>query len=612
MTLFPRCRPGRRPSGKVVALLSLGALVLGSGLAPTAASAAGPNRLDQPRAVQAGSPGIPTAAAQRAGVLPGQGAPMGWSRPAATDPTALAASGTGPKVLPWFVPGLDASNYTSSSFPWASYAAAGYRFAVIKATESTTYANPAFAAQRTAARAAGMIQGTYHFANLRSTGGAAQADFYVKRGGGWSADGKTLPGVLDIEYDPYSTNPCWGLTPAAIVSWVAAFDARYQALTGVHPIIYTTADWWATCAGGSKAFAATNPIWIASWASTPGPLPAGWTSWTLWQSGADDPLGIDYNAFHGTYEQLQQLAGSAHHPYALQLAGADRTITSVAIARRQFVGPFPSGSGSVYLARSDILVDAMSAGSLTDGPVLLVPPCNGVPAAVSAEIARLAPRRVVALGSSDAVCDATLAAAAAGRTSSRLGGADRISTSVAIAMARAAQSRVTTIYLANSSESAPDAIVGGQLSDGPVVLVPRTGSAPTIVKSLVNTLQPRMVMALGGTAAVADSVLSSAAGTRSMGRLAGADRYDTAAQIAARAFPAGASVSYLASGQSFADAVAAGSLSDGALLLVPACAALPAGTVSGLTAARSQTLVPLGGTNAVCEQVVSDARAATG
>lgn len=614
MLTSPRRRPTQDRSSPTpaVALLSLVALVLGCVSVPASAAAAGPSHPRLGAAVRAGDgPGIPTKAALDAGVVPGQGAPMGWSRPRTSSSAALPATLTAPKALPWFVPGLDASNYTSTTFPWGDYAAAGYQFAVIKATEGDYYTNPTFAAQRSAARSAGMLQGSYHFANLR-TSAAAQADLYVDAGGGWTADGMTLPGVLDVEYDPYSADPCWGSSAAATTSWIAAFDARYLARTGVHPVIYTTADWWATCTGGSTAFAATNPMWTASWAASPGVLPAGWTSWTLWQSGADDPLGIDYDAFHGTYEQLQQLAGSARHPYALRLAGPDRTVTSVAISRRQRVGPFTAGTGTVYLARSDVLVDAMSAGTLSDGPVLLVPSCRGVPSAVSAEIARLGPSRVVALGSTSAVCAATLAAAAAGRTPGRLGGADRIATSVAIATARAAQGAVRTVYLASMSDRSPDAIVGGQLTDGPVVLVPSSGTAPTTVQSLVRTLAPSLVMALGGTAAVADSVLASAAGTRAKGRLAGTDRYDTAARIAVRAFPSGATVTYLASGGSFADAVAAGSLSDGRLLLVPACAGLPSTTAAALASGRTQTLVPLGGPGAICDSVVAAARSAAG
>ena len=32
--------------------------------------------------------------------------------------------------------------------------------------------------------------------------GSTQADYFVNHGGGWSADGKTLPPAIDLEYNP--------------------------------------------------------------------------------------------------------------------------------------------------------------------------------------------------------------------------------------------------------------------------------------------------------------------------------------------------------------------------------------------------------------------------
>lgn len=47
--------------------------------------------------------------------------------------------------------------------------------------------------------------------------------------------------------------------------------------------------------------------------------------------------------------------------------------------------------------------------SLTDGPIRLVPRCGTVPLAVLAEVERLGPQRVIALGGVAAVCDQALA-----------------------------------------------------------------------------------------------------------------------------------------------------------------------------------------------------------
>lgn len=88
------------------------------------------------------------------------------------------------------------------------------------------------------------------------------------------------------------------------------------------------------------------------------------------------------------------------HP---RFAGADRFATTVILSRMAF----PDGAGTVYLAGGHADPDAAAATGLTDGPVLLAPRC-GLPRAVTAEIVRLRPDRIIALGSSALICDRTL------------------------------------------------------------------------------------------------------------------------------------------------------------------------------------------------------------
>ena len=92
-----------------------------------------------------------------------------------------------------------------------------------------------------------------------------------------------------------------------------------------------------------------------------------------------------------------------------RVSGPDRIATAVAISQRAF----PNGAAVAYLANAATFVDAVAGGTLTDGPVLLVPQCGDLPPVVAQEIARLDPDQVLTLGGSAAVCDAILAAAAA-------------------------------------------------------------------------------------------------------------------------------------------------------------------------------------------------------
>ncbi len=225
--------------------------------------------------------------------------------------TVLAHEGGDPAnhpVLPLVVqtPGMDVSGY-QGDIDWAAASANGGRFAYVKATESTTYTNPYFAQQYNGSYDVGMIRGAYHFATPDTSGGAAQADYFVSHGGGWSADGRTLPPALDIEYNPYGAT-CYGLSPSAIVNWIADFSDTVHARTGRYPVIYTTNQWWSECTGGSTAFAADNPLWTARYTSTPGALPSGWGYQTIWQYADTGVLPGDQDYFNGSYSRLQALA----------------------------------------------------------------------------------------------------------------------------------------------------------------------------------------------------------------------------------------------------------------------------------------------------------------
>jgi len=226
----------------------------------------------------------------------------------------LLAGGTGPRPAPGQRPaagrgaapakgsvlGVDVASgqHTGgATINWTEVAAAGYRFAFIKTTEGSYYANPYFGSDQAAAKTAGLLVAAYHFANPADSSGTLQADFAIDHStidhsaidqGGLPTDGVTLPLIADLEYDPYATvdhtNECYGLTQRQMVWWIEAFTKEVHRLTGQHPVIYTIADWWDKCTGGSTAFAA-DPLWVASYDTAGvGPtMPAGWPAWSYWQ-----------------------------------------------------------------------------------------------------------------------------------------------------------------------------------------------------------------------------------------------------------------------------------------------------------------------------------------
>jgi GH25 family lysozyme M1 (1,4-beta-N-acetylmuramidase) len=288
-----------RRSARAGAAATTAAVACAALLTTTAAAA---HAADSERS---GASPTPTASARAAGIRTGGDAYMGWSQDGSgrTPPTQKQAANASSLAAATQTPGIDVSKW-QGNVNWAGYWSQGKKFAYVKATEGTTYQNPYFAQQYNGSYNVGMIRGSYHFALPGNSTGTAQADWFVNHGGGWSGDGRTLPGVLDIEYNPYGAT-CYGLTQASMRSWIASFTARYKTLTGRDAVIYTTTDWWTTCTGNTSQFSATNPLWIARYNTTPGTLPAGWAYYTFWQY-TDSPLDQDY--FNGDLTRLQALA----------------------------------------------------------------------------------------------------------------------------------------------------------------------------------------------------------------------------------------------------------------------------------------------------------------
>ncbi|MCX2728704.1 lysozyme [Saccharopolyspora sp. NFXS83] len=199
------------------------------------------------------------------------------------------------------VEGIDVSGH-QGNVDWPGHWNQGKRFAFVKATEGTTYRNPYFAQQYNGSYDVGMIRGAYHFALPDVSSGAAQANFFVDHGGGWSPDGKTLPGALDMEYNPYG-DTCYGHSPGSMTGWIKDFSDTYFHRTGRYPVIYTSTNWWNQCANGD--FSSTSPLWIARYAGSVGSLPYNWGFHTFWQYSSTP---IDQNSFNGGYEQLQAIA----------------------------------------------------------------------------------------------------------------------------------------------------------------------------------------------------------------------------------------------------------------------------------------------------------------
>lgn len=230
--------------------------------------------------------------------------PASMARIAARAPAISLAS----TWMPAGLQGMDVSSH-QPSVNWSRAWTQGARYAYVKATEATSYVNPLYTRQTSGAVNAGMLHGAYHFAIPSVSSGADQANYFVNNGGRWSADGNTLPPLLDVEYNPYPElgDTCYDMKPSQMVSWIRDFSNTVVARTGRPPMIYTTTDWWKTCTGNSTAFS-SQPLHIASYGKNPGSLPKGWGNYTLWQYSSTGPFEGDSNVYNGSLQKLRDFA----------------------------------------------------------------------------------------------------------------------------------------------------------------------------------------------------------------------------------------------------------------------------------------------------------------
>lgn len=208
-----------------------------------------------------------------------------------------------PRVALDGVRGHDVSGH-QGAVDWQAAWTGGGRFVYIKATEGTGYLNPQFGQQYDGSYGVGMARGSYHFARPDVSSGGEQANYFIAHGGDWTADGRTLPGALDMEYNPYG-DACYGKDPAAMSAWIADFSNTYRARAGRFPAIYTSTNWWNKCTGSNAGFGG-NPLWLARYNDSIGALPAGWARQAIWQYANSGSLPGDQNLFNGGAASLER------------------------------------------------------------------------------------------------------------------------------------------------------------------------------------------------------------------------------------------------------------------------------------------------------------------
>jgi putative cell wall-binding protein len=281
-----------------------------------------------------------------------------------------------------------------------------------------------------------------------------------------------------------------------------------------------------------------------------------------------------------------------------RVSGTDRFATADSVAETAY----PNGTSTVVVASGSSFPDALAAGPAAakmGAPVLLVTPDEEF--SLLGEIARLHATRAVIVGG-DAAVDPTIESLLVGQLGrsavDRIGGADRVQTSDLVARWAFGSSGATQAMVVTGT-SAPDALTAGSAigSSGPVLLVDGSNEAVgSGTTDTIHALGVTKVTIAGGTSAVSSGIEASLRAQAAVTRVAGADRYATADALAAAFHPAATKV-FLATGESFADALAgsAWAAHEGAPLLLSTTDCVPVSTLETIAGAGTSAVTVLGG-----------------
>jgi len=190
----------------------------------------------------------------------------------------------------------------------------------------------------------------------------------------------------------------------------------------------------------------------------------------------------------------------------------------------------------------------------------------------------------------------------------RISGTDRFATSAQIS-ARTFKSADAVVIA--TGRNYPDALAAAPLAyelNGPILLVDST-SVPASILAEIARLGASEAYIIGGTSAVSPAVETALKGAGlSTERISGASRYATARKIAQRLRElTGAPLpkAYIATGEKFPDALAAGGLAayEGAPILLVRASGVPQDTTDAIEECGVTSTVVLGGTAAIPDSV---------
>ena len=198
--------------------------------------------------------------------------------------------------------GIDVSKY-QGTIDWPGVAAAGVKFAFIRASDGTGFVDEYFDANWAGAAANGIRRGAYQFVRSNEDP-IAQADLLLNMMGALAPG--DLPPVMDME----STD---GVDNATRVNEIRDWLAHVDAATGVTSIIYTGGYFWQDNVGTDEFN--NHPLWHAGYTggTCPSTIADQWPGWAVWQYTSTGAVGgisgdMDLDTFNGDERALTDFA----------------------------------------------------------------------------------------------------------------------------------------------------------------------------------------------------------------------------------------------------------------------------------------------------------------
>jgi putative cell wall-binding protein len=292
----------------------------------------------------------------------------------------------------------------------------------------------------------------------------------------------------------------------------------------------------------------------------------------------------------------------SHNPHGRveRWAGADRYRSAATFSARAFT----PGVNTALIASGEDYPDALAGApvaAMRRSPVLLTQR-DVLPSATISELKRLKPKEIVILGGPAAVSAlvaSQLAPLTAGSVT-RWSGADRYGTAAAVTTMGFEHKHDLTAFVA-SGQGFADAL-SGAAGQWPLLLT-RPTTLPASSANVMESLGVQSARILGGSSAVSVQVAQQVAqlvpeGTK---RFAGPDRYATSAAVSAGVQGSSEVTVFIASGQSFPDALAGAAIAGmvGSPVLLTRPDVLPTPIANEIKRLKPSKVIILGGTGAV-------------